>query len=185
MGVNVDGVTYYCHEFLNANNLDAVYMSNPNLPLRYEISNDGTGAASTLEHICTSVVSEGGFEPTGLIRSASTNGTHVDAAVENTIYAVVGMRLKSTHLAQSVDLLSASLQLHSATDQCEWMVLFNPTVADTFTYNGENNSAIEIARGATANTVTLETYTVPIAIGYIESGAGQTGSVQDRDWETQ
>src|SRR6056297_3389277 len=43
MGFVIDGKFIYCHEFLNANNLTEVYMSTPNLPLRSEISNDGTG----------------------------------------------------------------------------------------------------------------------------------------------
>ena len=55
MGFVIDGIPYVCHQFLNANLRNTVYMSTPNLPLRYEIENDGTGAAEQLDHICTSV----------------------------------------------------------------------------------------------------------------------------------
>jgi hypothetical protein len=48
MGFVVDGIVYYCHQFNHANSVSTVYMSTPNLPVRYEIDNDGTGAASTL-----------------------------------------------------------------------------------------------------------------------------------------
>jgi hypothetical protein len=34
------------------------------------------------------------------------------------------------------------------------LLCWNPTVAGTFTYSDETNSAIQVARGATANTVT-------------------------------
>ena len=61
----VDGKIYYCHEVNNANNLTLVYMSTPNLPLRYEIDNDGTGAASSMVQICSTVISEGGEQDTG------------------------------------------------------------------------------------------------------------------------
>ena len=35
-----------------------------------------------------------------------------------------------------------------------WQLIFNPTVAGTFTYSGITNSAIEVATGAASNTVT-------------------------------
>lgn len=154
MGFNIDGVTYVAHEFLNANVLDAVYMSDPNLPLRYEIINDGTGAASEIECICTSVMSEGDLDPLGINRYASTNGTHVDVATENTDYALLGIRLKSGYPGTSVLLTTISIFIGTASDYCEWRIFFNPTVAGTFTYADETNSAVQIARGATTNTVT-------------------------------
>ncbi len=172
-GFVVDGIPYYCHEFLNTNNLSVVYMSTPNLPLRSEISNDGTGAAASMTQICSTVISEGGSDDLGVIRYASTNGTHVDLATENTIYAVLGLRLKQNYLGASVKILTSALQLHTASHQVEWMLIYNPTVASTFTYVDETNSAVQVARGATANTVTGGTKFVG---GYIESGGNATGA---------
>jgi len=59
----VDGVPTYLHQFNHANHSAGVYMTTPNLPIRYEISNDGTGAAAEMECICSSVMSEGGQHP--------------------------------------------------------------------------------------------------------------------------
>lgn len=59
MGFMIDGAFIAIHTFYNANNSTSVYMTTPNLPLRYEIANDGTGGASTLETICSTVISEG------------------------------------------------------------------------------------------------------------------------------
>ena len=154
MGWNVDGVTYYAHEFLNANILEVVYMSTPNLPLRSEIENTGAGTEAGLVQICSTITSEGGSEDTGTVRSASTGGTHVDANVENTIYAVLGIRQKTGYISNTIKLIDFSLSEQTGSKQLEWMLLFNPTVAGTFTYVGEPQSAIEVARGATANTVT-------------------------------
>ena len=67
-GVYVNGLPYYVHAVHNSNINTVVYMSTPNLPLRYEISNDGTGLASSLTHICTTVITEGGRQQTGLER---------------------------------------------------------------------------------------------------------------------
>jgi len=173
VGFNVDGVTYVAHEFLNANSLDVVYMSHPNLPLRSEIANDGTGAASSMTQICSTIISEGGSSDLGSVRSASTDGTHVDANTENTIYAVLGIRQKSAYKSCTIKLLDFALQEHAGSSQLEWMLLINPTVADTFTYADETYSAVQIARGATANTVTGG---YRLAGGFFESGGAQQGS---------
>lgn len=180
MGFNIDGVTHVCHEFLNANNLTEVYMSTPNLPLRYEISNNGTGVASSLQHICGSVMSEGGEQELGIVRYASTNGTHTTATTENLIYAVMGIRLNSSNIGITIKLIKAMVQIQSATDKVEWMLIWNPTVAGTFTYSNETDSAVDIARGVSANTVTNG---YKIFGGYIESGNASTGSAGSKDSE--
>ena len=157
MGFVVDGQFIHCHTFNHANSLTSVYMSTPNLPARYQIENDGTGAESSLEHICTSVMSEGGIQPTGQLHYASTasraGSAHVDAAVADTLYACVGMKLAATNLDQVVNLTSVSM-LAETDDDFEWVLMFDPTVAGTFTYNGHSDSGVELAYGATANTVT-------------------------------
>lgn len=173
-GFVINGNIYYAHEFLNTNILDVAYMSTPNLPLRTEISNDGTGVAASITQICSTVISEGGSQKLGLTRSASTNGTHVDCNTENTIYAIVGIRLKAAYLGASVNIISAAIQLHTASHKGEWLLLFNPTVAGTFTYADETNSAVQAARGASTNTVTGGTR---VAGGLVESGgAGISGA---------
>jgi len=158
LGFVVDGLIYYAHEILNTNNLTTVYMSTPNLPLRSEITNAGTGIASSLVQICSTVVSEGGQNALGIVRYASTNGTHVDCAVENTIYAIIGIRLKSNYIGETIDILETAIQLHTASHKVEYILKFNPTVAGTFNYVAETNSAVAIARGATANTLHLSIY---------------------------
>ncbi len=150
----VEGEIHVVHQFLGANVLDKVYMSTPNLPVRYQMITTGASPVSTMEAGCSTVASEGGVQNTGILRYKSTEGTHIDAATENTIYAIVGIRLKSTHLGATVTIESISLDEHVGAKKYEWMLIFNPTVADVFTYGAETNSAIESATGATANTVT-------------------------------
>lgn len=152
-GFVVDGDFITAHTFHHSNEIASTYMSTPNLPIRYEIENDGTGAASTMEHICSTVISEGGSERTGVLRYKSTGGTHVDANVADTLYAIVGLRLKSTHLDQVVFVENISVIVQTS-DDFEWSLLINPTVAGTFTYSDETNSGCQTAVGATANTVT-------------------------------
>ena len=148
-----NGLPLYAHYMQHSNIFSSVYMSTPNLPVRYSIENDGTGVASDLYHLCSTVISEGGQQDTGTLRYASTNGTHVDANVANTVYAVVGIRLKAAHLDGVVKEIAMSM-LAETNDNYEWLIIMNPDVAGTFTYSDETNSIVQVARGALANVVT-------------------------------
>lgn len=78
-GFTVNGVNYICHQFNNANVNNSVYMTTAILPIRYEITNTGaTAVASTMKQICSTVISEGGYEkktqPAAARRSTSLVG---------------------------------------------------------------------------------------------------------------
>jgi hypothetical protein len=167
-GFDINGIIYYVHESLNANILTAVYMSTPNNPLRFSIENDGTSGAASIEQICTAVMSESGQTGTGTDYYYSTNGTHVDANAANTIYALVGVRLQTGHEGEPVELRSVSV-LTQTNDDFEWLLFKNPTVAGTFTYSNAVSGPFQVARGATANTVTPTSD--PIAGGFGRAGA--------------
>lgn len=142
-GFNIDGVTRYVHQVNNANNLTNVYMSTPNLPIRYQIINDGNGAASSMECICSAVISEGGREQVATNGYVSTNGTSVEATkfYNNGILAC---RLKTGYLGATVDILDVSL-ITTSNDNYEWKLYLNPSGLGSLTYNGINNSCLEYA----------------------------------------
>lgn len=169
MGFVIDGIVYYCHEFLNTNSVSSVYMSTPNLPVRYEISNDGNGTGDDFVHICSTVISEGGTQDNGVVRYTSTANTQVDCAVVGSLYAVKGLRLKSTHLSATVKIISAAISVQSAGDDIEWILVFNPTIAGSPSWANETNSAVQSFTGATANTITGGTQ---ITGGYLSTGTG-------------
>lgn len=148
VGFVVGGNIYYAHEFNTANLGTGVYMSTPNLPIRYEIENQGAGAAATLETICSTVISEGGQQEIGAARYSSTNNTQVTCAVVGTIYLVKGIRLKSTALSATVKILTAAIQLQSASDDVEWRLIFDPTYSAGPTWGAETNSAVDTCTGA-------------------------------------
>ncbi len=154
MGVFAHGEIHYVHEFDNANVLTGVYMSTPNLPCRFELTADPESVAASMECICGTVVSEGGASELGVNRYKGTGGAHVDTSAIDTVYAIVGIRLKSTHLGAEVRLLSAHLAELAGGKVIEWQLRLNPTVAGTFTFSGETNSSVETALGAITNTVT-------------------------------
>lgn len=150
-GVYIDGLPIYCHQFLNANHIGSVYMSNPNLPLRYEISNDGSGTASSIEAICSTVVSEGGIQPNGTSRWAdigATTALDIAAATPGTAYAICGIRLKAAYLSADVRLEKISMIETSGTNNpFLWKLHLNPTVTAGLTYSDQSNSAIQFGRG--------------------------------------
>jgi hypothetical protein len=178
VGFCIDGLFVVAHEFLHANSVESVYMSTPNLPLRLSIINDGTAAETTLDHICASVMSEGGFERTGKLVRVSTAGTPMTATTAGTTYAVMGIRLKSTHLGAVIDIVKTAIQIQSASESGEWTLRLNPTVAAAFVYADVTNSAIQAIAGTTSNTVTGGTI---LQGGFTTSdsgGAGKGGTEQ-------
>ena len=62
-----DGRAVIAHEFYNSNNKPTVYWSNPNLPVRCEIRNYSvTVGTDTMDQICATVLSEGGYNEAGV-----------------------------------------------------------------------------------------------------------------------
>lgn len=142
-GFNIEGVTYYVHELSAANALTTVYMSTPNLPLRYQIINDGTGIASSINCICSAVISEGGREEVATNSYISTGGTSI-TATKNVTNAILAARLKTGYLGATIDILDLSL-LTTSNDNYEWQLYMNPSGIDSLSFSGLNNSALEYA----------------------------------------
>lgn len=166
-GFFIGGVPRYVHFFSHSNNpsFTTVYMSTPNLPLRYYISSDGTGGG-TLDHICSTVISEGGIDQTGIARSIDTQNVHLDANTADQPYVLLALRLKSTHLDLSV--LPQSLTMVSETnDDFKYFLSINPTYAGTLTYTDITDSGCQRAAGATANTISNEG--IKLYSGYAKS----------------
>lgn len=75
-GFIINGQIIVCHTFNNANNLTDVYMTTAILPVRYEIRNTAASTANTLKQICSTVISEGGYEKkvaTDVVRMTTKN----------------------------------------------------------------------------------------------------------------
>jgi hypothetical protein len=98
LGFVVDGKFIHCHSFHHANLINTTYITTASLPLRYEISNIGiTTSASTLKQVCSTVISEGGYELRGLQQAVGTPvQTPVDLTTAGTYYTVLSIRLKAT-----------------------------------------------------------------------------------------
>jgi hypothetical protein len=120
VGFVINGIFVTCHTFNHANtpstltaNNTTTYMSTATLPLRYEITNTGaTASASMLRQICSSVLSEGGFQLTGSgnPRAAShVIGAPITLPNDLSFKPVIAIRLKSTMLDAVVVPINYSL----------------------------------------------------------------------------
>jgi len=111
VGFVINGQFIVCHTFNHANIIASTYITTASLPLRYEIFNTAeTSGASTLKQICSSVISEGGYELRGKQSSIGTSITTPRTfAVAGTYYPIVGLQLKTTRLDAIVIVTAASL----------------------------------------------------------------------------
>ena len=98
VGFVINGRFIVCHSFHHANIIDSTYITTASLPLRYEIINKAaTGGSKTLKQICSTVISEGGYELRGLQQAVSVPITAPRTfAVAGTFYPIISIRLKTT-----------------------------------------------------------------------------------------
>ncbi len=144
-GFVINGQFIVAHKAHHANLATDVYTSVPNLPLRYEITADGTNAVCKLDAICSTVISEGGFEKTGIPRTVD-RGTNPFVTLNAAgLYPVLGLRLKSSGTYASIVPTGMSL-LCTSTAALRYCVVANPNISgDTVAWTAVADSAVEYA----------------------------------------
>ena len=124
-------------------------MSTPNLPLRYEIENTGTGAAVGFTHICSAVISEGGSESTGFPFSLNRGATPLVTLNNSDLYPLFAMRLKSGYVGSDINILDLSINCTS-TASYNYFILLNPTVTGTaLSFTSVTNASVEVQENTT------------------------------------
>jgi hypothetical protein len=110
LGFVIDGNFIVCHRFNHANLITSTYITTASLPLRYEISAGVAGIVATLKQVCSTVISEGGYDLRGAQQAVGTPITTPKTfAVAGTYYPMVGIRLKATALDAIVITTAVSL----------------------------------------------------------------------------
>ena len=111
IGFIINGEFVHCHSFHHANLITSTYITTASLPLRYEITNTGaTASTSVLKQICSTVLSEGGYELRGLQQAIGTTITApYSLTTAGTFYPVISLRLKAAALDAIVILTAISL----------------------------------------------------------------------------
>ena len=140
-GFVIDGKFIVAHTFLNANNLDTVYMRTANLPIRYMIIALGTlDSTATLQQVCSTTMIEGGYSPQGIqqmIGTASLGGVNLTSA--GTLYNLATIRLKSSRpyavvVSQGFDASAVS------NSDFEIQLILNATPSTAFSYTSYSDN---------------------------------------------
>lgn len=174
-GFVIDGRLIHCHSFHHANYITSTYMTTASLPLRYEIKNTGTAASnSTMRQVCSSVMSEGGYELRGMQQAVGISmGPGYQLPNANTFYPIVSMRLKSTALDAIVIPTAASLMGKGNNVDFMWRLVAGGTVSNTEAWTSAGtNSAVEYT--LTANSITGGR---TLATGYFNSSTQSSPTV--------
>ena len=176
-GFIIDGQFILCHTFHHANLITSTYITTASLPLRYEITNTGTTASSsTLKQICSTVISEGGYELRGRQQAVGTPiATPYDLTVADTYYPIISIRLKSARLDAVAIQTALSLIGTSNNANYNWrMVASGTTTGGTWTSAGANSS---IEYNLTGTSFAQGTGSI-LASGWFQ-GSNQGSSVVD------
>jgi len=175
-GVIINGQYVVAHTFYNANSLAKVYMTTAVLPVRYEITNTAaTASSSTMKQICSTVISEGGYEQTSIDHVARR--TTALATIGTTFLPLVSIRLASTALGAVV--LPNRVQVLPTTSQnYEVALIKNPTLTGASWSAVSTNANVQFDVSATATTggsIVQTDYATATGSGGTQALAAATG----------
>ena len=182
-GFIIDGQYIVCHTFENANDITSVYMTTAILPVRYEITNTAaTASASSLKQICSSVVSEGGYEQTSIEHVARRTTTKT--SISTTFLPLVSIRLASTALNAVVLPAKFNVMPTSTGDDFEVVLVKNATGLTSASWAAVAGDAnVEMDTSATAMTVGTI-----VDIQYVKSTNQSSGTINQTagyNWDLQ
>jgi hypothetical protein len=144
-GFIINGQFVLCHIFHHANLITSTYITSASLPLRYEIKNTAaTSGNSTLKQICSTVISEGGFELNGLQQSINIPITSARAlTTAGTYYPIISIRLKSAFLDAIVIPTAFSMMGTANGINYNWRIIVAGTTSAGTWVSAGSDSAIE------------------------------------------
>lgn len=162
-GFVINGAFILAHTFNHANLITGTYMTTAALPVRYEITNtSATSGAATLKHICSSVIINGGYKPSGKQRTAGRGLTYYTAATAGTFYHLVSIRLDSARL-DDVVIPDEYNVMTDSNQNLQYKLVLNATFASSLVFSDHSEGTVEYS--TTDSAVTAEGTT--LTTGYI------------------
>jgi hypothetical protein len=146
IGFIINGNFYVCHKFHHANLITSTYITTASLPLRYEITNTGaTSSASELKQICSTVLSEGGYQLNGLQQAVGIPvTTPINLAVAGTFYPIVSIRLKtSPDRLDAIVICTAISVVATTSGHYNWQVIASGTTTAGSWVNAPGDSSVQ------------------------------------------
>jgi hypothetical protein len=145
MGFIINGQFILCHSFHHANLITSTYITTASLPLRCELTNTGaTSGSSTMKQVCSTVISEGGYELRGIQQAAGIPiTTPRTLATAGTFYPIVSLRLKtSPNFLDAVVILTALSAMPIATGFYNWQIRATGTTTGGTWVSAGDDSAV-------------------------------------------
>ena len=145
VGFIIDGVFLLCHKFNHANLVTSTYITTASLPIRYEITNTGvTANSSTLKQVCSTAISEGGYELRGGQQAVGTPITTPRTfAVAGTFYPIVGIKLTASKLDAVVIATAISILGTGNGKNYAWRIVQSATITGGAWVSAGADSAVE------------------------------------------
>lgn len=137
-----EGEPVLAHTFRNINAISTTYMATAALPVRYEItSTSTTGVTSSMLQICSTVMSEGGYDLMSFrshIARGSTTSSSQTLSSAGVFYPTISVRLNSARI-NSIVLVSQIDIVALSNSNAYWKLLLNPTLSgSSFTTHSKN-----------------------------------------------
>jgi hypothetical protein len=183
-GFFIDGRPVVAHTFYNTNKNSTTYMTTACLPLRYEIENTaGQTGSSTMRQICSTILSEGGYEGFSRRYNVTHSGTTPHTlTTAGTQYPLVAIRLAPDRLDSIIVPSNISVAIEPSGSNkplvVQYRILLNPTLTgNTWATHFNGNVQYNVtATGVTGGT--------DIIGGYISSsGTLDVSSINDFNFQ--
>lgn len=164
LGFVINGLMIHCHSFHHANLISSTYISTASLPLRYEIFTTGTTTgAATLKQVCSTVISEGGYELRGDQKSVGNAVTAPTSLPTNgSNYPLISLRLKaSPNRLDAIVIPTAIALLPTTSNNFKWELQARATTTGGTWVSAAANSSVEYnstATGLTAGRILANGY---------------------------
>jgi len=162
-GFIINGEYIVCNTFTNANEITATYMTTAILPVRYEITSTAAVAA-TLKQICSSVMSEGGYDAQSADYTARR--TAKLTGFSTTFVPLVSIRLASGRDG-AVVIVKQAQSLPTVTQNYEVVLYKNATLTGPSwaTSVSSNVDYDETATAMTGGTIVAQDYVTSTSQG--------------------
>jgi len=187
-GFVIGGSLIYCHEFNHSNVDEYVYWSHPSLPIRCEVRNTSTAVGvSSMQQICSTVLSEGGYEESGTEFSVGiTTGIQVErsANAPQHIKCVMAIRLKNSLAGypNRTTVRLTDMEILSDSAPCKWSIYRIPSsnnITGGTWISADNSSGVEYNIGVGTNFSLSNS--IAQSVGYVAannpSGKQSSGTV--------
>lgn len=172
-----DGQVIIAHEYYHSNVLSEVYLANPNLPVRCEIFNTGTTPGGSMNQVCATVASEGGYTESG-IDFAITSGARTTSTPSATPLPLIAIRLKNQFVGfpNRISVRLNSVSFFAETNSAQYDIVKLPNAsylsgAGALTWtSADSASGVEYCVNATGYNASFASI---LSSGFLPAGASQ------------